>query len=260
MWKSFAFAFSFLTILPLPFSSSEAHAPSDLPRSFCFFPLVGLLLGACYVCFGYFGIGYVPPFLLSAFITSLSVILTRALHLDGLADLADGVGGGYTPERRLEIMKDSRTGAFGAAAITLALILKTAALHAIISDARWLPLLVIPSLSRFAMVVAAFKGSYARPAGGLGKSFLEHMTLKHLVAAIFLSIFLSFIPAPGFALFAFPTLLATVALLRYLTSRWLGGITGDVLGAVNEITEILLLSLAASLSAPCLDLFPTLLN
>jgi len=256
MWKSFALAFSFLTIVPLPFYPCRTHASSDLSKSFSFFPLVGLFHGSCYLALAYSGSHYVPSLLLAALVSSMTVILTRALHLDGLADLADGVGGGYTPERRLEIMKDSRIGAFGALALIIALTLKTAALHAIISDARWLPLLIVPSLSRFAMVVTAFKSPYARSTGGLGKSFLEHMTAQHFISAVALSLIISLFLAPRFALAAFPALLATAALLRRLTRRWLGGITGDVLGAVNEITEVILLSLAASLPLNWMDTPP----
>jgi adenosylcobinamide-GDP ribazoletransferase len=212
--------------------------------------------GTLYFLLAFVGLPYIPHFLLAALITSSTVVLTRALHLDGLADLADGVGGGYTPERRLEIMKDSRIGAFGALALMIALILKTAAIHAILTDARLLFLLVIPSLGRYAMVVTAFRSPYARAAGGLGKPFLELMSSKHLIAATGLCFAIAFLLAPGFACFAFPILFVTVALLRVLTLRWLGGVTGDVLGAVNEIAEVILLALAASLPLNLIDGFP----
>lgn len=253
MWKLFAFALSFLTILPPPFYSEQAHPSSDLPKSFAFFPLVGLVLGAFYLFFAYFGSPYVPHLLLASLIAAETVVLTRALHLDGLADLADGIGGGFTCERRLEIMKDSRIGAFGALALVLALILKIAAFHAILSQARWLPLLIVPSLSRFAMVLTAFRSPYARPAGGLGKPFLEHMSLRHLITATSVCLAISLALAPRFTAFALPTLVFIVALIRRLSSRLLGGITGDVLGAVNEICEIALLTLAASLPSALLD-------
>ena len=220
----------------------------DLARSFSFFPVVGFLLGGCCWATGILLRTWVPPLLLAVLITTLLAVLTRGLHLDGLADLADGVGGGYTPERRLQIMKDSRSGAFGVLAIALAVAFKVAALHTLVTARDWPSVVLIPVLSRFAMVLGAYRMPYARPEGGLGKPFIEFITHRQPLTAAILSVVLSFLINPWLALPYLTMVLVCVALLRRLTCRWLGGITGDVLGALNETTEIALLFLAACMA------------
>ena len=94
MWNRFATALCFLTLLPCPFRSQpQTSAAADLAPSFPFFPLVGLLLGTCCALTGYVLHFRMPPLLLAVLLTALLAVLTRGLHLDGLADLADGVGG-----------------------------------------------------------------------------------------------------------------------------------------------------------------------
>jgi len=250
MWHRFATAVCFLTILPLPLRGSQRISSVDLAGSLAFFPLVGLLLGACAASTAYVLHLRMPPFLLAVLVTALITLLTRGLHLDGLADLADGVGGGHTPARRLEIMKDSRTGAFGVIAITLALLFKVAAIQTLITAKDWLPILIIPVFTRLAMVLAAYKSPYARPEGGLGQSFLEHMNWRHLFVAALLAAAVSLPFDPLHTGLYAATVPACAAVLRYLGRQWLGGVTGDVLGAVNEITELVLLVLSASLVYP----------
>ncbi len=244
MWKHFSIAVSFLTIFRPPGTPSEMAAPSDLAASFSWFPLVGLLLGLCMVTPAFL-LQNMPPLLLAVLLTALLAVLTRGLHLDGLADLADGVGGGYSIERRLEIMKDSRTGAFGALALIFAVLLKSAALYTLLLDHCWSGMLLAPALSRFSMVLGAYKMPYARSAGGLGKPFLEHMGFQPLLIAFLLSISLLFLIEMKSALFQLALAMGCAGLMRRLAGRWLGGMTGDVLGALNEITEITLLGFAA---------------
>lgn len=248
MWSRLGTALSFLTLFRLPFTSSATLAPQELAESFSFFPLVGLALGFCYAAPAYALSGFMPALLLSVVVTALTAVLTRALHLDGLADLADGVGGGYSPERRLEIMKDSRTGAFGALAIALAVAFKVAALDALILRNAFSALLLVPVFSRFAMVLAAYRSPYARKEGGLGKPFLEHMVRRHVLTAFLFTAAPSLLIQPVFGLLALVLASGSVLALRLLCRRWLGGITGDALGAINEIVEVLLFSAAACMA------------
>jgi adenosylcobinamide-GDP ribazoletransferase len=247
MWSQFLCAITFLTIIRLPSAQPETVTSQDLARSFSFFPIVGLIIGAHSLLLAYIFAPWMPPLLLAVSLTATTTILTRALHLDGLADLIDGVGGGYTPHRRLEIMKDSRTGAFGAIALFLALFFKSAAFYTLILHARWAPLLLVPALSRYAMILAAYGSPYARAEGGLGKPFLEHMTAHELIIASGLAIAITLSLARLYTPLYLASLLLIVAILRRSTRHWLGGITGDVLGAVNELSEVALLSLAACL-------------
>ena len=248
MWSHFVCALSFLTILRIPGSSDQAVSGLDLARGFSFFPLVGLILGACSFALAYTISPFMPSLFLAVAIIATQAMLTRALHLDGLADFIDGVGGGYTPQRRLEIMKDSRTGAFGALALILAVFLKAAAIETLILHSQWPPLLLVPVLSRFAMVLAAYRSPYARAEGGLGKPFLEHMTSREVMIASAFSLAIALLLAPFSAPSHIAIMLVVVGLLRHLSHKWLGGITGDVLGAVNEIVEVCLFALAAGLA------------
>lgn len=245
MFKILSSALSFLSIIRLPFTSPMLTA-EELAASFSAFPLAGLILGGIYYTAAFCLRGHVPPLVLAALITALMVILTRGLHYDGLADLADGVWGGATPERRLEIMKDSRSGAFGVLALILDLLLKVASIHALVLANSLAPILFAPIFGRVAMTAAAYRATYAR-AKGLGKPFLENMLLPHLLIAVASAIlFVAFINWR--ALFYALPVLACVALLRTLANRLLGGITGDVLGATCEITEIVILVIASSIS------------
>ncbi|MGV8073330.1 MAG: adenosylcobinamide-GDP ribazoletransferase [Syntrophobacteraceae bacterium] len=244
MLRTFSTALSFLTIFRFPFLSSQTPTQSDLAKSFAFYPLVGLLLGTAWFASALIFYTMMPPFLLATIMTTLMVVLTRALHLDGLADLADGIGGGYTPERRLEIMKDSRTGAFGALALILAVMFKVSALSAIIQSADWLPLLLVPALSRFGMVLTAYKSPYARREGGLGKPFVENLTAGYVAVAAIISLLVSVMLAFPVFPFYIVAVLACVAFIRCFCGKCLGGITGDVLGATNELSEVVLLAVA----------------
>lgn len=245
IYTRFATAVTFLTVFPVPFSRNHTFVSSDLARSFAFFPPAGLILGVCSLFPALLFKAFMPPMLSAVLVTTLLVVLTRGLHLDGLADLADGVGGGYTPKRRLEIMKDSRIGTFGAAALALAILFKVAGLYALIAANQWSTILLVPAFSRLTMVFAAYRSPYARAEGGLGKPFLEHMTKQELLTATTFACLAALVIAPGLI---FPYLLAGLvcaAVLRFFAGRWLGGITGDVLGATNELSEIVLLALSA---------------
>jgi adenosylcobinamide-GDP ribazoletransferase len=248
MLHQFSLALSFLTILRLPLISPGVAGSEQLARSFSWFPLVGTILGGCWLLTALLLRTVAPPLLLAALLTTLMAVLTRGLHLDGLADLADGVGGGYTPERRLQIMKDSCVGTFGALALILAIALKVAALDTLLTGRGWWPeLLLIPTFSRCAIVLGAYKSTYARLEGGLGKPFCDHLQAPQVLAVSVYTLAAGLALAPRMSAILFAVVLLCVLLMRGLTRRWLGGITGDVLGAINEITEVALLSTAACL-------------
>lgn len=244
--KHFGIAFSFLTILPFPRTSSAVTEPEDLAASFAFFPLVGFFLGALATGAAY-AMQSLPVWLVSVIINAFMALLTRGLHLDGLADLADGIGGAYIAERRLEIMKDSRIGAFGVLALIFAVLLKVVSVGILVKESCWYPIILVPSLSRYAMVVSAYRMPYARKSGGLGRAFLECMNTGHLIVATILPVGLLLAWKVAYSVSGILTIFICVAFMRNLSRRCLGGITGDVLGAINEITEVCLLVVWASL-------------
>ncbi len=240
--RRFTIALTFLTIFRVPVAGEIS--PSDLGSSYSCFPVVGLLIGLMTSVFVVLLRAVMPALLLAAWACALMAFVTRGFHLDGLADLADGFGGGYTPERRLEIMKDSATGAFGSIALCLVLLLKTSAIYSLILGKAWLALAIVPALGRFAIVVCAYKSSCART-GGLAKSSIEHVSQNSMLIAASFAVVCSLLMVPKFAPVLLGTAVLTSLLIRWLAHRLLGGITGDVLGAVNEIAEVLLFALSA---------------
>jgi adenosylcobinamide-GDP ribazoletransferase len=233
MLKDFLGALSFLTILP-------GQLPGEHPgRVFAYFPLVGALIGAPLALIS----AFLPlPTEISAFtILAAWVALTGGLHLDGLADSLDGLLSTTTSERRLEIMKDPRTGAWAVIGLILILLGKWSTLT------QGLPpraLILPPLIGRLATVLAAAIFPYARQTG-LGNYFRDGLGWVQITAAILTTIAVTaFVGLPFFITFAVG--LVSALLFSYWSAARLGGgLTGDIYGAVCEITEtICLLTLA----------------
>lgn len=241
---TFPLALTFLTILPWP--RQVVAGPEDLARSLIWFPWVGLLLGALYAGGGHLALHVWPPAGAAALVVVLAVILTRGLHLDGLADTLDGLGGGRDPHSRLAVMKDSRLGAFGALGLILALLGKGVFLTLLLEAGRMSALLLFPAVSRGGMVLLAWLSPYARPEGGLGRAMTEgvtgQITLVALIPVLIACLLLQGVR--GIVLVAAAGLL--ILSLSRLFTRLLGGITGDVLGAANELLEVLALALLSA--------------
>jgi adenosylcobinamide-GDP ribazoletransferase len=233
-------ALTFLTKLPWPW-----RGPADaaaLARSMFWFPWVGAGLG-----FGFYAAWaglqkMLPAPAAAALLLALTVWVTGGLHLDGLADTADGLGGGHTPEAALRIMKDSRVGAFGVISLILALLLKFSLFLSLAATGGTKALLLFPVVSRWGMVLLAYLSPYARPEGGLGQAMTLGVSSRVLAGASLSAGALSLLilGAPGLVLFGAAAALVWLGSL-YFQHR-LGGITGDVLGAANEILEVLVLA------------------
>lgn len=234
-------ALTFLTKLPWPW-----RGPADaaaLARSLFWFPWVGAALGlGFWVAWAGFQ-KILPAPAAAALLLALTVWVTGGLHLDGLADTADGLGGGHTPETALRIMKDSRVGAFGVISLILGLILKFSLFLSLAAQPdRTAALMLFPVVSRWGMVLLAYLSPYARPEGGLGQAMTLGVSPQVLAGASLSTGVLSvlILGAPGLVLFGAAAALVWLGSL-YFQHR-LGGITGDVLGATNEVLEILVLA------------------
>jgi adenosylcobinamide-GDP ribazoletransferase len=232
-------ALTFLTILPWP--RLGPAGPQELARSLVWFPWVGALLGLIFWG-AWLGLAKLLPVVgAAAVLLGLTVIITRGLHLDGLADTADGLGGGSTPEERLRIMKDSRIGAFGVISLILVLLMKFAFFLAWAQTGMAGALLLYPVVSRWGMVLLAFLSPYARPEGGLGQAMTTGVSSRILAGATLSALLLTFLAAGVWG----PVVLGVAGAAAWLGSRYfqkkLGGITGDVLGAANELLEVLAL-------------------
>ncbi|TCD47453.1 adenosylcobinamide-GDP ribazoletransferase [Chlorobium sp. N1] len=219
--------------------------PGREARSFSsalyWFPLVGLLLGLLLAGLGWLGREAGWDGLGAALAVVGALVLTRGMHADGLADVADGFWGGRDRDAALRIMKDPSVGSYGALALGSMLLLKWVVLERLIAAGQfgWIVCGVI--LARTAQVQLAVWLPYARSGGGTARGFVEgagpgHALLSGLAA--FLLTVLLFRPAPAETLLAFAVAGLVVLSVGWLSLRKIGGITGDVLGAVSEVTEI----------------------
>lgn len=242
--RPFVFAWHFLTGVPL---SRGLHEPTavELASSMAWYPIVGMLIGGGLVLADMELLKVFEPSVVNVLLIVLVVLLTRGLHQDGLADTLDGLAGGKTQAARLPIMRDPRIGAIGATGLFLSLFLRYAGLMALPQALRVPALLCMPAIGRWAMVIVAWMSPYARSEGGLAASFLPHLSWVHSLAATGgLAAGLVW----GFGIVGTLVIVLTgsmVVVAVWAGCRlWFGGITGDTLGATNEVFEILFLLLA----------------
>ncbi len=206
------------------------------------YPVVGLLIGAGLVAADFALRLVFDGAVANVLLIVLLVLLTRGLHQDGLADTLDGLAGGHTPAERLSIMRDPRIGAIGATGLFLSLILRYAGLTALPHELRMPAVLCMPAVGRWAMVTLAWISPYAREEGGLAAPFLTHLSWRHVAMS---TVVLAIALAGGFgtvdACLVFLAGALIVLVCWWACCRWFGGITGDTLGAANEVIEILFL-------------------
>jgi adenosylcobinamide-GDP ribazoletransferase len=229
-------ALQFLTILPIKHNFTS----KQMGRATAYFPVVGLIIGAILLVLRYVLDFLLPGVIVNALLLAALVVLSGGLHLDGLADTIDGLAGHRTPERRLEIMRDSRIGGIGAVGLFLFLIIEYVALNSV--PGKWMPftLLLAPAVSRWAIVDSIFAYPYARPEG-LGKTFKQGVSRIELLIASLVTLVLAAIlfHLAGLVIFAAVFIIINGAALYF--KRQLGGLTGDTYGAVNEIALITIL-------------------
>ena len=243
-----AAAFMLLTRLPVGWiARGDEVPPAEQARCVWAYPLVGLVVGGLgagtYALCNRLGM---PPALGAVWTLAAMVLATGALHEDGLADTADGFGGGRTPKRKLEIMRDSRIGSYGALALLLSLAARGAGIAALAHPARVAPALVAAgALGRGGIGVLLLALPPARPDGlaaALGRSDPARTAAAPLIAAAAAVVLLPLGVAAGAVAAAGVTALALSALAR----REVGGYTGDVLGACAVAVECVVLTLLAA--------------
>ena len=236
---SFFVALQFLTRLPSPLR--EAPNADQLGRSALYYPAVGLLLGTILTVLASLLPGH-ASLLPAALVLAAWVWLTGGLHLDGLADCADAWVGGYgDPERSLRIMKDPASGPIAVSVLVLVLVLKFAALAALLAQTRWLPLLVAPLLGRSAVLALMLTTEYVRPRG-LAETLLQHLPRT---TAVWITGICALLAWAGAGLVAVLVSAGLLFWLRQTAITRLGGTTGDVYGAAVELVETTVLVAAA---------------
>lgn len=243
MIRAFVLALQLLTRLPVPPLTTPPQ-PRELGLSVLFFPVVGLLIGALLAGM-HTALWLVDPGVLAALMLAVWVLLTGGLHLDGLADAADAwIGGQGDRERTLSIMKDPRSGPIAIVVIVLLLLTKFAALQVLLTGDAQLVLLLTPALGRTAIVLLLITTPYVRP-DGLGSPYANYLPQWSCWVLVLL------IAAATAALLAELGGVLLTALgvgfigVRYSLMARLGGVTGDTLGAVCELTEMAALLIAA---------------
>jgi adenosylcobinamide-GDP ribazoletransferase len=228
-------ALQFLTIIPLPFSVRCEE--EDMGRSMALFPIVGLTIGLFLAGLDYlFGLAFPRPVADLLLIAALAVV-TGALHLDGLADVCDGLAARGGKERFLAVMKDSRTGAVGVVGLVLGLLLKYEALLHVPLEYKREALIFFPMVARMAQVQMTVGALRART-DGLGAAFIGGAGAVQFAVAYFVTL------SAAFLLLGVPGICCIIILylLTWTVKAWfhrrLGGITGDIIGCASELNEI----------------------
>ncbi|QLF92710.1 adenosylcobinamide-GDP ribazoletransferase [Pseudomonas sp. ABC1] len=232
-------ALQFLTSLPVRLPGMPA--PEQMGRSLLYFPLVGVLLGSL-LWLASLALAGAPLLLQAALLLTLWIGLSGFLHLDGLADSADAWLGGFGErERTLEIMKDPRSGPVAIVVLLLVLLLKFAALAALLEQGAGLALVLVLLLGRSSLLALFLTTPYVRR-GGLGEAMAEHLPRR--AACVVLALVGVVVLLAGFWLALLVALLVFAGLRRQLLQR-LGGTTGDTAGALLELLEVLVLVVVA---------------
>jgi adenosylcobinamide-GDP ribazoletransferase len=235
-------AASFLTIVPL--IDQRPASEETVAASFVWFPIIGFAIGVALAAEDWILAHIFAQVVRSVLIVASLVVVTGGIHLDGLADTADALGAGRDRDRALNILRDSRVGTFGATAIFFDLTLKILALSTLAGGRRYAALVIATTLARFAMVMVGVGLPYLRESGA-GTALLNSQSpgWRRRVAVIFLIIVCAMLLSPfrivGVLALSIALLIAFRMHLFY--RRWLGGVTGDLIGACGELVEIAVL-------------------
>lgn len=246
-------ALSFLTIVPLP--GRREASPEAVGGSLGYFPAAGLVIGLILAGLNWLLVLFLPSALVNGLLLVALVVITGGLHLDGLADTCDGIAAHKTVEDRWRVMRDSHVGAFGVVGIFLLLLVQYVALNSLPQSLLPATLVLMPVVSRWAMVYVVFVYPYARPTG-LGKVFKQGAGWSSLTLATLITLAVAIIWA-GVAHFTFFYLVGlgiivsiwiiVVAMATFLQRKF-DGLTGDTYGAINELVEVSVLILVALLA------------
>ena len=238
-FELFLLAVQFLTRIPIP--SAIPYSAERAGESVRYYPAVGALVGSIAALIYWFAAEFYPPMIAVLLSTSATVLVTGAFHEDGLADTADGIGGGRTQVQVLEIMRDSRNGTYGMVALTSVLLLKLVALAGMAAATAVVALIVAHVISRLSSVVVIATSQYVRD-DGTGKPTAAGTDRDSLTIALVTGAVATLLLLPVASLGAAVGAVAggTIGhvLARLFFENKAGGYTGDCLGATQQISEI----------------------
>lgn len=243
--KGILLLFRFMTRLPI--GLDPKFDSDELGKSMKFFPVIGMIIGL--ILFGAFWLLYTvvySPMVMAVLLVTIEVILTGGLHLDGLADTFDGIFSYRSKQKMLDIMKDSRLGTNGGLVLILYFMLKVVLLVEISEFAglnMGILLLIVPVIARLNSVVNCASAPYARSTG-MGKTFVDHtdaggVAIATVLTAAFVGGAVYLFGLPYTILIVIPIIMLLGFFYAKLMTRKIGGITGDTLGAVVELSEII---------------------
>lgn len=234
-WRLFLLAAGFLTRVPLP--AIKDFDPAALNHAARYFPLVGALIGTVAALAFYLAALVLPAAVAIILSMIVTIWLTGAFHEDGLADAVDGLGGGWTREQALTIMKDSRIGSYGAIALVMALLLKFSSLSHIRIEILPAAMVAAHAVSRLAAVLVIATQGYVREEGK-AKPMAHNPSASTVWIAILTGLMpLILLPASTWLIALLPVVAIWLWFSRKLKQR-LGGYTGDCLGAMQQFTEL----------------------
>jgi adenosylcobinamide-GDP ribazoletransferase len=236
----FLIALQFLTIIPI--RKELPINENSLANSMAFFPIVGLIIGGI-TGLVFFILKNTPSLILAIFLLIIPILITGALHIDGFVDTIDGFKGGKNKEEILKIMSESQIGGIGACALILLILCKFIFLKEILNNLSFYQiisvLLLTPSISRWSMVLGASISKYAKREG-LGVAFskvrkriLLYSSILPILGTIFGLKTIGLIIVLGVIFFTW--------LISYYSDLKIGGLTGDILGGINEVNELFVL-------------------
>ncbi len=246
-WQDVPAAVGLLTRFPVKVDMAKAQARGA--KAAWAYPIVGLKIAMVLIFVALIAnwIGLIPP-VTAILLLTVSTIVTGGMHEDGLADSADGLWGGWDKVRRLEIMKDSRTGAYGVLALILSVLLRWTCMTAVLQSDMWIGSLIAVAMFSRAAMVAMMTGLPNARDGGLSKSVGRPYPITAWLAigvATFGATVALGLTAGTLLIMA----VATTSLCAGIAHRKVGGQTGDILGATQQMTEITLLVTLATLVA-----------
>ena len=240
---SFVAALRFLTIIPVPWHREVSR--EELGRSTVYFPVVGLVIGLILAGLNWLLSLFLPSVVVNALLLVALAVITGVIHLDGFVDTCDGMAGHKTPEARWQIMSDSRVGGFGIVGAVLLLLVKYVSLNSVPQTLMLTTLVLMPMVSRWAMVYAIFAYPYAKPSG-LGRVFKQKTGWPGFVLATIITLAVAiglarWADAVYFYLVGLVIMagiwVIIVAMVACLKGKF-SGLTGDTYGAINEVAEV----------------------
>ncbi|HEY93090.1 MAG TPA: adenosylcobinamide-GDP ribazoletransferase [Dehalococcoidia bacterium] len=241
-------AIRFLTTIRLPWRREASH--EEFVRSVGYYPVVGFLIGLILYGLWWLLSPFLPPSIVNILLIIALVVISGALHLDGFVDTCDGIGGHKTPEERWRVLHDSRVGGFGVIGACCLLLVKFITLNSVPEPLLMMTLILMPVVSRWAMVYAIFIYPYAQPSG-LGKERKQATDLPRFIEATIIALAVAVV-------LAWPAWLAGLAIMAgiwvvvmvmgaYFKGKF-AGLTGDTYGAINEVAEVCVLILICLLA------------